>query len=127
MCRQRLAEGKVPACVEVCPREAVQFGKRADLLAEAKQRIQDHPERYYPKVYGETDGGGTQVLFLAGVPFEKLGLPNLGDEPVPELSMTVQESVYQGFTVPVALYGLLGAVLWRNRRSAEAASEEEKP
>src|SRR6185436_3773046 len=31
LCRHRLAEGKEPACTEVCPRHAVIFGKRSDL------------------------------------------------------------------------------------------------
>ena len=45
-------------------------------LKEAKRRIAEQPGRYVPKVYGETDGGGTQVLYLSHVPFEKLGLPD---------------------------------------------------
>jgi hypothetical protein len=69
-----------------------------------------------PKVYGETDGGGTQVLYLSHVPFEKLGLPNLGDEPAPQLARSIQHAVYKNFAAPVALYGVLGLVMWRNRK-----------
>jgi Fe-S-cluster-containing dehydrogenase component len=65
LCKERLRAGKEPACTEVCPRNAVIFGKRSELLKEAKRRIAEHPERYVPKVYGETDGGGTQVLYLS--------------------------------------------------------------
>jgi len=36
------------------------------------------PRAYVPKVYGETEAGGTQVLYLSHVPFEKLGLPTTG-------------------------------------------------
>src|SRR5512138_1174608 len=32
LCRHRAAEGKGPACAEVCPREAVTFGARGELL-----------------------------------------------------------------------------------------------
>ena len=128
MCAHRLAEGKVPACVEVCPREAITFGKHRDLLAEARRRLADHPERYYPKIYGETDGGGTQVLFLnpAGIPFEKVGLPTLGEKSVPSLPETVQHTVYQGFVAPIALYGMLAAAVWKNRRSTDAPDEGEE-
>ena len=42
-----------------CPRGAVIFGKRSSLLQEAKRRLQESPGRYVPKVYGETDGGGS--------------------------------------------------------------------
>jgi Fe-S-cluster-containing dehydrogenase component len=129
MCRHRLAEGKLPACVEVCPRQAVIFGKLEELKADARGRLAAEPGRYYPKVYGETDGGGTQVLYLsaAGIPFEKLGLPDLGDQPVPELSESLQHAVYQGFIAPAVLYGALGLVIFRNRkRQTEEEEEEEK-
>jgi formate dehydrogenase beta subunit len=118
LCKERLAQGKEPACSEVCPRQAVIFGKRADLLKEAKRRINASPGRYVPKVYGETDGGGTQVLYLSHVPFDKIGFPALGDEPAPRLARSIQHGVYRGFVAPLALYGVLGVVMWRNRRSA---------
>jgi len=125
LCRHLLAEGGMPACAKVCPAQAVIFGKRDELLAEAKRRIADEPDRYVPRVYGEDDGGGTQVLYISHVPFEKLGLPDLGPEPVPTTARTVQHSVYKGFIAPVALYAVLGAVLLRNRRHPSDETEEE--
>jgi hypothetical protein len=106
----------------------VTFGAREDLLAEAKKRIAGKPDRYYPKVYGESDGGGTQVLYLsaAGIPFEKLGLPDLGDDPVPELTESLQHAVYQGFIAPAVLYGILGIAVyrsWRRERQEEGGEE----
>jgi hypothetical protein len=104
------------------------FGRLEELKTDAKRRIAAEPGRYYPKVYGETDGGGTQVLYLsaAGIPFEKLGLPELGDQPVPELSESLQHGIYQGFIAPVVLYGALGIVIYRNRKkqSGEEGGEE---
>jgi Fe-S-cluster-containing dehydrogenase component len=126
MCKHRLAKGQEPACTDVCPTKAVIFGKRADLLVEAKKRLREHPDRYVPKVYGETDAGGTQVLYLAALPFEKLGLPDTGSEPLPAATETVQHAVYKGFIAPVAMYGLLGAVLFRNRRSKPAENQGEE-
>jgi Fe-S-cluster-containing dehydrogenase component len=119
LCVHRLKAGLEPACTTVCPRHAVIYGKRADLLREAKRRIAAEPDRYVPKVYGETDGGGTQVLYLSHVPFEKLGLPTLGERSAPTLARSIQHGVYRGFVAPVALYGVLGLVMWRNRRSGE--------
>jgi Fe-S-cluster-containing dehydrogenase component len=115
LCRHRLAKGQEPACTEVCPRKAVIFGKRADLLREAKRRLAESPDRYVPKIYGETDGGGTQVLYLSHVPFDKLGFPALGDAPAPDLARSVQHGVYKGFIAPVALYGALSLIAFRNR------------
>jgi len=124
----RYPQGQGPACCEVCPRQAVIYGKRDELLAEAKRRIAAHPGRYYQdRVYGETEVGGTQVLYLSHVPFGKLGLPEVGDRPVPELAFTVQDGIYWRlpFVAPAALYAALAAVMIRNRRAETGASEEE--
>lgn len=127
LCRNRVDGKTVPACAEVCPREAVIDGKYDDLLREAHRRIDAEPGKYQPKVYGEHDGGGTQVLYLsaAAVPFEKLGLPQLGEKSVPSLPETIQHAIYKGFIAPVALYGVLGAVIFRNRRGAQQAENAE--
>ncbi len=126
LCNHRLAKGQVPACCEVCPRGAVIFGQYDALLAEAHRRLEENPDRYVPKVYGEKDGGGTQVLMLAGVEFEKLGLPDLGEDPAPELARSVQHGIYRGFVAPVVLYALLGGVIWRNHRAAARDGEDER-
>jgi hypothetical protein len=122
LCSHRLAEGKQPACTEVCPKGAVIFGKREDLLREAKRRLAENPAGYVQKIYGETDGGGTQCLYLSHVPFEKLGLPALGGDSTPSLQRTIQHSIYRGFAAPIALYGLLGVVMLRNRRKEGPAT-----
>lgn len=122
LCNHRLAQGKQPACSEVCPVQAVIFGKREDLLRDAKARLAASPGKYVPKVYGETDGGGTQCLYLSHVPFEQIGLPALGEQSTPTLQRTIQHSIYKGFAAPIALYGLLGMVMLRNRKSGGGAA-----
>lgn len=115
-----------PACCEVCPRDAVVYGRRADLLEEARRRLAADPGRYEPGVFGERDGGGTQVLYLAprGVPFRAMGLPELGDEPAPALSETIQHGLYWGMAAPVALFAI---ALARTRKSAAPHREEDEP
>ena len=121
----RYPKGHGPACAEACPRGAVIYGKRDELLALAKQRIADNPGKYYQdRVYGETDGGGMQSIYLSHVPFEKLGLPELGDDSVPKTPIGLQHTLYKGFVGPIALYALLAGVMLRNRNSAPAAEEE---
>ena len=123
LCMHRLKQGRQPACSEVCPRQAVIFGRRNDLLEEAHRRLAEHPDRYVPKVYGERELGGTQCLYLSHVPFESLGFRFQHEEPVPQVQQTVQHGIYQGVIAPLAL--VLGAVMFRNRRQAEAAEIEE--
>ncbi len=128
MCPSLRAEGRAPACVEQCRRDALVFGVRSEMLAEAHRRIDAAPERYNPVVYGEKDGGGTQVLYLAsaGVSFAQLGLPSLGDEPAAALPESIQHRLYKGMIAPLALFALLGAAVRRNIgmvRAVEAAHE----
>jgi Fe-S-cluster-containing dehydrogenase component len=118
----RYPNGHGPACCEVCPRGAVIYGKRTELLQEAKKRLADNPGRYVQRVYGETEVGGTQVLYLSHVPFEKIGLPDFGERGVPRTAYSIQETLYTGFAAPVALYGVLGMVMLRNRKKQPPAA-----
>jgi Fe-S-cluster-containing dehydrogenase component len=127
LCRHRLAVGQEPACSEVCPRQAVIFGKRTDLLKEAHRRLAAEPDRYVPKVFGETDGGGTQVLYLSHIPFEQLGFPPLGESSSPLLARSIQHTIYRGFAAPAALYAALGLVMLRNRRHPPEDQSGDQP
>ena len=51
------------------------FGRRTELLEEARKRIYTQPTRYVRHIYGEHEAGGTSFLYLAPVPFEQLGFP----------------------------------------------------
>jgi len=127
LCRHR-EQG--PACAQVCPRQAIVTGKVADLRAEAHRRIASRAGAYHPEVYGEREAGGTQVLYLApaAMPPAKLGLPQLGDEPVPSLSHAIQGGMYKAGIAPVALYAAFAFVVWKNRRrGAEEGKKEERP
>jgi Fe-S-cluster-containing dehydrogenase component len=119
LCPDRMKAGKPPACVEVCPREAIIFGKLDDLKREAHRRIDSKPDRYQPKVYGEDDLGGTQVLYLAAVPFTKLGLPDKGRRSGASVSESLQHGIYQGFVAPALLYAGLAAAVIRNRKKGD--------
>ena len=113
-CIQRTDIGLEPACVATCPTDALSYGERADLLKEAHNRISLHPERYIDHVYGEFENGGTSYLILSHVPFSELGLPELPETPVNEVSEKVMEmtipfaigwgTVLTGITAGIALY-----------------------
>lgn len=128
LCSHRLTRGQKPGCTSVCPTGAVIFGPRPALLLEAKRRIKNSPGRYYQdRVYGETDNGGTQCLYLSRVPFEKLGLPELGPVAVPAKSLRWQRRIYQYFAMPALLYAGLVAVIRKNLTAhVEEAHEREK-
>jgi len=129
LCRERLDLGQEPACTAVCPRQAVIFGDRNSLLADAHARIANHPGLYYQdRVYGEHDGGGTQSLYLSHVAFSKLGLPELGEHSVASGVREVQENIYHHGLAPLAVYSVLVTVtqrLWMKHRQHAAEEAED--
>lgn len=87
LCYPRIVKGLLPGCVEICPTEALTYGKRNDLLRLARGRIQQYPDRYVDHIYGEHEMGGTSWLYLSGVPFRDLAMrEDLGNVPAPSLT-----------------------------------------
>lgn len=102
--------GNLPACVKICPNDALVYGRRKDLLTLAHARIASRPNLYVDHVYGEHEAGGTSWLYISGVPFAKLGLPAIGGPPS-ELTESIQHAVFKYFIPPIALYAILGMIM----------------
>jgi formate dehydrogenase iron-sulfur subunit len=110
-CVDRLEAGMEPACAAACPTGAITFGERDSLIAEAESRIQNNPDKYVNHIYGKEELGGTSMLYLSHVPFDKLGLPPLDSEPVTELSETVATYGTPSVAASVAVF-LGGLYYW---------------
>jgi formate dehydrogenase iron-sulfur subunit len=123
MCHeQAVKHGKPTACASVCPTGATLFGERPKLVAEAERRLKAEPERYYQRVYGAREVGGTGVMYLAAVDFEKLGFKTtLRTESYPQLTWSVLSRLPN--VVGVAGVGLAGVWWLMNRREEVAATE----
>ena len=116
-CAERQAKGQSPACVAACPTGTLKFGKRAELLQEAKARMLAQPERY-TSLYGEDVVGGTSWFYLSDRSPEELGFPkDLPRESLPSLTWRAISKV------PFVVIGvglLLSAVVrWRSRGNLE--------
>ncbi len=114
-CFDRTKAGKLPACVDICPTEALTYGRRDDLIDLAHERIKKHPDRYINHILGEYEIDGTAWLYLAGQDFTKLDFPVLGKDPAPGVTESIQHGIFAYFVPPIALYALLGAVMWLNK------------
>lgn len=127
LCWTRLREGQQPACVSVCPSGALTFGKRKELVRTANARIYSGSKRdYVPHIYGEHEVGGTGAMYLAAVPFEKLGLNmTLGTKPYPEYTKGFLYSVPFVFLLwPALLLGLQKAFKARDEHAANPIEDK---
>ena len=119
-CASRIDQGKLPACVEACPANALTFGKREELLTIANQRIYGGKSNYVQHVYGEREIGGTSMLYLAAVPFEQLGFPTLPEEAPAEINATIMHSTP---AIAAAMATALSGIYWFVKKSREAQPE----
>jgi len=119
-----IEEGGVPACVAVCPSEALRFGSREQLIETAYTRMADAPERYSCHLYGEHEIGGTSWMYLAPTDFANTELPELGTEPIPRLTESIQHGIFKSFIPPLLLYGLLGLIMHSLRKENGKQSDD---
>lgn len=123
MCHSRILQGQLPGCVEACPKEALSFGKRKDILNIARERIKKLPERYLDHIYGETEMGGTSWLYISGVPFKQIGMrEDLGITPAPELTAGALGAV----PIVVGLWPVLLTGIYAISQRKEKVSAEEQ-
>lgn len=147
-CAHLQAKGGIPACCDVCPTGASLFGDVQELQAEAKKRLdakagenytfargkfgENRPPHtaklpeYQAHIYGENELGGTQVIYLSGVPFEKLGLPvNVPTHSYASESEGIQHTLYKGLVAPLALLTGLTYFAYKNRHEEESTDKSE--
>ena len=124
LCYDELAQGKPTVCSATCPTGAIITGKRKDLIKEAWRRINANPDKYVHHVYGEHEVGGSAVIYLAGVDFEKIGFPPLQSEALPVLPESIQHGIFKYFVTPLALFGML-AVTRGSTMKCDPVSDED--
>jgi formate dehydrogenase iron-sulfur subunit len=122
-CFNRTKDGKLPACVNICPVEALTYGPRTELIKIARNRIKRNPNRYVNHILGEYEIGGTSWMYLASDDFKELDFPQLGKNPAPGVSESIQHGIFAYFIPPVSLYALLGGIMWISKRRKELDEE----
>jgi Fe-S-cluster-containing dehydrogenase component len=145
LCKHRMAEGKYAACAEVCPTGATLYGPVKELKKEIARRksLQPGTETEFPRgsigsndtyvapvgtyinhVWGEKEIGGTQVLHLSAVPFEKLDKNPLPDVAPASVAESLQDRIYHGMIAPLAF---LGVLVFAAKRSMKGQDDVERP
>ncbi len=140
MCNQagveRIDKGQMTGCAEVCPTGATLFGPRDELMKEAKLRLALKPGEIYnypmgdirkpykwhekktpayrQHIWGEKEAGGTSVLHISTIPFDKMGMPPLQDRSYASIAEGVQHSLYNYLALPAAALVGLSYVVRRN-------------
>ena len=109
-----------PACVKACPADALRFGTREEMLALGHKRISDRPDKYVDHIYGEKELGGTSVVYLSAVPFEKLGFPTYGEKPFPAFTRAALGAVPPAV---MSMGALLGAAYAFLRKRVQAVAD----
>jgi Fe-S-cluster-containing dehydrogenase component len=126
-CADRVAEGKKPACIEACPYEVQEIGPRSEMVARA-HTLARNMGGY---IYGETENGGTNSLYVSPVPFDVLdaavttgpGKPHLS--PVRDTMADEDKLAYAALFAPVA--GVIAGALRLGSRLAGGADDGKKP
>lgn len=120
MCYEKhVSRGEEPACTAACPTGAIIFGDRKALLAEARRRIAESPDVYVNHIYGEHEVGGTSVIYVSDVPFEKIGFKTrVSSDPYPALTWNILSKLPN--VVSVSGVGLFG-IWWIIKRRDELA------
>jgi Fe-S-cluster-containing dehydrogenase component len=135
---------KYSACAQVCPTGATLYGPVDQLMQEAKRRVALKPgsitriergrvgsgdiyeakltAQYLPRVYGDRELGGTQVLKISAVPMEKLGMPELPERSFASVSETLQHDLYGWLALPAVV---LGGLVIAAKRTARPDDENE--
>lgn len=124
-CRERAKAGLAPACLEACPQGVQTMGPRSEIVAAARALARETGGF----VYGETENGGTNTLYVSPVPFAVLdaaletgpGRPGLG--PVDDVMGEEAHLATSVLLAPAA--GLAAGLLRLAVRTRETADKED--
>jgi len=122
LCHDRQLAKQPTACTEACPVGATIGGTRDELIGEARKRLAEKPDEYFPAIYGLEEAGGTSVLMIGAVSPAELGLPTgIGRDPLPALTWRALSHVPDVVTLGGVL---LGGIWWITHRREEVAAAE---
>lgn len=145
LCSHLVKKGGLSACCSVCPTGASLFGPVEELLEETRRRLQMKPGKVYDypvssigsgkshpfkapnyirHVYGKEELGGTQVMYMSAVPYEKFGLPAFPKESFVSMASGIQYAIYKGMVYPLVVLAALVFMVKKNKNVEDAESSK---
>ncbi len=121
-CPDRVTNGEPPACAAACTTGAITYGQRADLIAEAKERVATLQQKNTDaSLYGVNELGGLHVMYVLDNSPAVYGLPADPEVPPTSIIRDVLRWVGSGLAIAaVAGFGLNYLVArLRTRRGEE--------
>jgi len=118
-CADTVKAGGQPWCVKTCPSDALRYGEREAILAEARQRVEALKQRYpRARLYGETEAGGLGVIVVLPDEPEVLDLPVKPEIPaMVHAWQNVVQPMSLGLTgLSIAVTGLAAFIARRNHK-----------
>jgi len=143
LCSHLIAKGDISACCSACPTGASLFGPVTKLRDETRRRLQMEPGKRYKfpvssidsgkwhefeapeyerHVYGRDELGGTQVMYMSAVPFERFGLPGFPKESFVSMASGIQYAIYKGMVYPLVV--LAGLIFMANKHKNSDETEQ---
>lgn len=128
LCNERLKEGKLPGCIEACPRQALLIGPRPEIEKTAEKRA----KAMNGYLYGKKENGGTSTFYVSPVSFEKINSTMIKKPGQPDMPtdiprrMAATDPLGKAVLAAPAL-GLIaaGALGWLSGRNKKTAKEEQ--
>jgi len=106
-CADRVAAGKKPACVEACPYEVQEIGPRSEIIAKA-HALARNTGGY---IYGETENGGTNSIYVSPVPFDALDAAATTGPGKPHLSAVADAMADENKLAYAALFAPVAGIV----------------
>ncbi len=128
-CYQRVAEGELPACIEACPEDVQTIGPRDAIIKKAHQLARETGGY----IYGETENGGTNTIYVSPVPFEQLnkavekgpGKPHL--KPVADAMEDANNLLAALLVAPIAGVAAAAAKIYKATKDGDQTIAEGEP